>query len=160
LISALDGGPFSGFVLGGAFGITRDYPKLTTLLNAAGEAKSAQMADECLPQVIAENAFEPLSTYTDKDIYTNRVSAPILAANSLGAAAPSAPTLVQSGQNDEIIPPSQGAYINAAWCSLGGPIQFQQSEVPEHIVNEFATIPNSETWLMDRFDQAPFTSTC
>jgi pimeloyl-ACP methyl ester carboxylesterase len=156
----LDGTALSGIEMTAVVGVARDYPQLLPLFNAAGQQMAAGIKDACQAQAFISNPFTSLSQFTNVNPLTNSVTLSVLADDSVGAAAPTAPTLLQSGQNDEIIPPAQGTYANAVWCAKGGNIQLQRSEVPEHVVNDFALIPGSVQWLQDRFAGDPFTNTC
>ncbi|GAA1707800.1 lipase family protein [Fodinicola feengrottensis] len=156
----VDGGPFSGFTLGAVVGMQRQYPELTSLFNDKGKQLESKIGKQCLVQLVSTNTFQKVSDYTTADVVTDPRTQRMFADNSTGATAPSAPVLFQQSPLDEIIRPDFNIDTYHSWCAKGSTVQYQDYPVPEHVLNLFATIPNSLVWLTSRFAGLPASSTC
>lgn len=159
-LQGVDGGFASGFVLGALVGQARQYPAVTPLFNEKGKQLESRIGKQCLVELVATNAFQKVSTYTDVDIVNDPRTQQLFRDNSTGAAAPSAPILFQQSPLDELIRPEYNIDTYRSWCAKGATVQYQDYPVPEHVLNLFSTIPNSLLWINQRFAGLPAQSTC
>ncbi|AKU18232.1 lipase family protein [Luteipulveratus mongoliensis] len=159
-LKGLDGGPFAGFVVGGGFGLIREYPALQGLLSDAGRKEAARVGDLCQIALVASNPFAKLSPLLTVDPYTDPTTNAVFADNRIGGQAPTAPVLIQQSALDEIIRPefNQGSYRD--WCAGGATVEYRLTYVPGHVGYALGSIPGAFAWLTDRFAGKPAKSTC
>jgi hypothetical protein len=157
----LDGGPSSGIELAGAVGLSRAYPELATLWNAAGKTMAATIGNECIGQYAIQYAFQRMDTYTTVSHARDMpwVKA-IIDAQSLGQRRPAAPLYVYQSINDELIP---GADVNALvskYCRQGVSVFYYQDPASEHISLAVTGAPAAFAYLAARFAHQPVPTTC
>jgi len=157
----IDGGPASGIELAGAVGMSRAYPQIATLLNAAGRAMAASIGEQCIEQYVANFPLKKLSSYTT---VANPLELPwvraILNANRLGARKPTAPLFIFHSVADELIPIAGVNALVARYCSLGVAVTYYQDVASEHISLAVSGAPAAIAYLAARFSGARPPSTC
>jgi hypothetical protein len=132
LSKSLDGGLYAAFLGDAVIGINNAYPEanMLSLVNSTGAQDLVTLSNECTLNSIFSFAFTNTSTLT-KDgrpvaAYLNQ--APfntIVAENTLGNVAPSFPTLVESAQNDDVIPNATVVAMAKSWCAKGAKVDYQ-----------------------------------
>ncbi len=161
----INGGPFAGYYIGGMVGVSRAYPQLATLLqsslNAQGQADLVTVGTLCNTSIILDFAFHDIS----KDFsVANPLAQPqaqiILAADTLGQHAPTAPTYIYQATGDEIIPIADVDGMVARYCAAGASVDYTRTTVGEHITTVVTGAPGALTWLQSRFNGGPTGNNC
>ncbi|WP_020667273.1 lipase family protein [Amycolatopsis nigrescens] len=159
-LKGLDGGPFSGFTLAGAVGVSREYPELDPLFNDKGRQLAVQIGERCQLELVAMNPFKKLNDYTTSDVFTDPLAGRVLADNRLGGSAPTAPVLVQQSSLDELIRPEYNQDVARQWCAGGTDVEYHLSAFPGHVGYALGSIPGALTWLYGRFLGLPTGGNC
>lgn len=158
-----NGGLLNGFYMAAFTGVSREYPELMQFVSPEGRERMEKIKDLCQIPLAVSSLFGTIDSYLNvplESLRTDPVADRVFADGSLGREAPVAPTLLQAGINDELVPEQQQEYVNERWCAQGAKVELQYSIVPEHIINQFATIPGALTWIIARFNGLPFRPTC
>lgn len=158
--SLMDGGPFGGLYVGASLGMSREYPELRSIFNAAGIAMSDQIKDYCDAQ-LALRAYDSVEKYSDDPApLKTPVAQAVLADNKLGATPPAAPYYLWQSKFDELIPWDSVNKLDQQWCGEGAQVQFVTNYTSEHVTGAIEMIPTALPWLLDRFDGKAFTGNC
>jgi len=150
----LDGGPAFGLVLAGAVGYGTAYPDLAldSILNDAGKAAAAQVADACTGDIVARNAFHHMADYTTiPDPLGDPRFTARMAENHAGRHAPGGPVLLYHGTADEVIPVAVGHQLFVDYCGLGTAVRWQELPLLGHGGAAAAGGPLAVGWLGQRF---------
>ncbi|MHB8669199.1 MAG: lipase family protein [Acidimicrobiales bacterium] len=157
----VDGGAASGLEFAGAVGMSRAYPRLTTLWNAAGAAMAAKIGTECINQYVVEFAFQRMDTYTN---VPDAIDLPwvqdILALSHLGNRRPASPIYIYQSLNDELIPEASANALVASYCDKGATVAYYQDPASEHISLAVSGAPAAFGYLSARFEGLPAPNTC
>jgi hypothetical protein len=157
----IDGGPASGIELAGAVGMSRAYPQIATLWNAAGRAMAASIGEQCIEQYVANFPLKKLSAYTT---VANPLELPwvraILNANRLGVRKPKAPLFIYHSVADELIPMAGVNALVARYCSEDVTVAYYQDVASEHVSLAVSGAPAAIAYLAARFSGARAPSTC
>ncbi|WP_086825177.1 lipase family protein [Allokutzneria sp. NRRL B-24872] len=159
----IDGGPFFGFFLAAATGLSQAHPEmgLQGFLNDKGRKAFEQVKDMCQVQWTPAYAFHRISEYTTvRDPIQLPQFQKVLAANELGKRRPSGPMFVYQSLNDEIIPAADARALAGKYCAAGTTVKYTESFVSEHISLAVTGAPGAVSWLADRFAGKPAPSTC
>lgn len=158
LVRYLDGGPLSGFVLGGGIGLARAYPDVpfAEILTPAGAAAVADASTLCVAELVSRYSFRRLADYTT---VADPVALPqwqrVLAANRLGATSPTAPVLLYHGTLDEFVPFEIGRQLFRDYCELGVTVDWRPLPLLNHFEGAGAGGPVALPWLAQRFAGVP-----
>lgn len=150
----LDGGPFSGLVFGAMFGLDREYPelKLDRILNPAGTALKAQIADMCVSQLTNSHPLERFNTYTTvADPFSYPRVARAIADVHLGQRTPTAPYYLYHAIHDELIPIAGADELYSTWCATGGNVTYHRDPASDHFSLLVSGSPAAIAFLEDRF---------
>ena len=119
-VANLDGGPFSGIIIGATIGLSRAYPELETLLNDAGRAMRDEIGEMCIEEFAVALPFKRLASYTTSpDPLNIPFVKAIIEENNLGHHAPTHPVYLYHGILDELNPISEGDGLFAKYCAGG-----------------------------------------
>jgi hypothetical protein len=156
----MDGGPFSGLFLAAAIGVSREYPELLGIFNAAGNQLIHQMNDLCVTEE-ALYAFQSVKQYSDSpDPLSEPIAQQVLGLNKMGASAPTAPVYLYHSKFDELIPWAVAKSLNDAWCSKGAKVTMYTDYASEHNVLAVTGAPAAVAYLSARFLGLTPPSTC
>lgn len=156
----MDGGPFSGLFLAAAIGMSREYPELLGIFNAAGRELIAEMDDLCVAEE-ALYAFKSVKSYSDSpDPLAEPVAQQVLRLNRMGDTGPTAPVYLYHSKFDELIPWQAASDVNARWCAKGTRVTFHTDYTSEHNTLAATGAPSAITYLTARFLGLPAPSTC
>lgn len=162
----LNGNLFYGFAAAAAMGLDTAYPELhlEKYLNDLG--KSAFLSIEngtksgCDLDLILTFGFGTSSQYTTSDPMKQPDWQKRIEENKLGLIKPHVPAFLYHGDIDEIIPNAVGVGLRDRWCALGATVQWGQYPLAEHIFAELLASGDAITWIDDRFNGRPASSTC
>jgi hypothetical protein len=155
----LDGG---GLFVGAAFGVTREYPELLTLINQRGLDYAERIKDQCLYE-LTSHAFDSVKKYSDfPDPLREPVAQQVLTELKMGGPlAPSAPVYLWHSKLDQLIPYRVAPALRDDWCSQGTKVQLvTDSLLSEHIIGAIKYADPAQRWLIDRLDGKPLPATC
>ncbi|CEH13152.1 Lipase, secreted [Ceraceosorus bombacis] len=175
MLSQLNKGPFSGFVLGSIAGVAAATPKLQawldTNLNAQGRndiyATRATGGDsQCILDLLLRNLNKDINSYfANKDWQNDPTVSSSLDENTLGYGSEgqipgTLPQLILQSQTDEIIsPPQVQSYVDSQ-CAGGANINYQKIGTGEHIATAFQTLPIALQWTSGVLDGTLKQSGC
>lgn len=159
----IDGGPLSGFLLAAAVGLDRAYPqmRLDEVLNEAGRAAVADIADMCVSEWIVPHGNRPIAELTTvpDPLAVPRIRA-ILDENVLGTRNPGIPMYVYESVHDEFMPIEDVRGLVDTYCDLGLPVTYLEDQFSEHVSLAAQGAPAALAWIGDRFAAEPAPSTC
>ncbi|RDI62871.1 lipase family protein [Nocardia pseudobrasiliensis] len=156
----------SGLILGGLFGVAREYPELARYLDEhltpAGKALRVPHRSLCLfaagmlPFMNLESLFDipnPLDDPVAKSVF-NKVS--------LGHSAPDIPTLLYQTKNDEFAPePPMKRLVEENYCrDPEVRLQYVRDSLSEHLILQTLAAPRVLLWLEDRFSGVAMKRGC
>ncbi|UKD52743.1 lipase family protein [Amycolatopsis sp. FU40] len=173
----------SGTLLSGVLGyylngLVAAYPHAAPIiqsgLNRAGKAMLQRVAGQCVVETALDYGFHRSGDFTAHGepitamLNANPETRAILASHRLGAIPPSAPVLMSTGDNDDIVPASAVRATAADWCRRGATVRVDNLQLPAvlpgtalgHIANYLAATPAALDWLAGRFAGSPAPSTC
>ncbi|MBS9374534.1 lipase family protein [Rhodococcus sp. B50] len=172
-----------GTLLTGAIGYTINglgeaYPELRDEIDAEvsdrGREMLAAVANQCVPETVANFAFQRTGDYTRTgeplDVVLDRLPQvqKILEEQRIGKRTPSVPVLLQHGTQDDTVPYGQGRELALDWCDKGATVQFLPNTTPpilpgfviNHAVPMIAGLPDSVTYIEARLRGEPAPSNC
>lgn len=157
----LDGGPFSGLGLGAVVGLSREYPELEQLMNAAGRQLKEEVADKCVAELAVGYAFRRLASYTTSpDPLNEPVAKQVLGLNRMGSSAPAAPVYLYHSLLDELIPYGIATTVRKEWCGQGTKVTFYTDVLSEHNSLAVTGAPAAVGYLAARFNNIPAAGNC
>ncbi|GAB4013355.1 lipase family protein [Nocardioides ultimimeridianus] len=154
-----------------AIGVSQAYPDAAALdmLNAQGRAAFTDLQGSCVTDASTKYLWTGTGSWTTTGQSIGDVIAgdPTLTAvvkdQSEGGRAPSAPTLVESAYNDDLVPYSIVSGLVKDWCGRGGTVEQRTIwawAAPTHVMAAFTVGPDGADWLAARFAGTPAKSTC
>ncbi|MBF6329869.1 lipase family protein [Nocardia transvalensis] len=159
---AVDGGPYTGFLIGALIGLDRAYPEAdaAAMLNDKGRAVLDRDRNRCVLDLLDEHRSRRLSELTTTpDPLGDTVLAKLLADNSLGKATPRTPIFEYHATGDDVTPLPATDTVLDAYCTAGTPVQ--RLRIPgDHMSGGPAATPYQLSYLADRFAGTPAPSTC
>lgn len=157
----IDGGPFSGLLLGVIVGIGREYPEALSILNDAGKALVREIGDLCFDQLLSRLPFRRLSEFTTvPDPLSDQRLTDVLRVIGLGKAAPPAPVYLYHSILDELAPFTNARELRDTWCRGGTEVTFHADPLSEHVVLAVSGAPAAVSFLASRFNGIPAPSNC
>lgn len=159
-------------------GLTNSYPQAAEMINSAmnaeGKAMLAAVAHQCLAETALDFGLRPSNRYTASGrsiadtLDTNPITRNILRRHTLGRHPPSAPVLLSTGGNDDIVDPAGVRRLARDWCTRGATVQLAESPLPTvapgagigHILNYPVALAPGLPWLRDRFARRPAPNNC
>jgi hypothetical protein len=150
----VDGGPFSGFLVGALAAAPREFPeiRLETILNARGRADTAAATDLCVLDLLIRYPFWRLAEASTVDLY--RDDSPLIAVlqrNSLGKVAPRMPIYNYHSDTDEVVPVAQADALVATWRQGGTQIVTGRDPSGSHLSEGGHREAAAQQFLRDRF---------
>jgi hypothetical protein len=157
----MDGGPFSSIMFMVLVGLGREYPDYHDLVNEAGLAVEADLANDCLEEGAIKYPFQRMADYSVLDDPLNDPAVIELSREEgrLGATAPAMPYYLYHGIFDEGIPFAQARQLSRDWCAAGGDVTFRPV-FGEHITTMATEAPAVYQFLSDRFAGKPVSGGC
>lgn len=159
----LDGSVGAGLLVAVTVSVDRAYPQLdaASLLNAKGKALAARESTGCATAVLAA----PYAHLDDFTTVPNAYQLPrvqrIIARNTLGHAAPTAPTFYYNAVHDELIWIKPLDELVRSYCARGARVDYYRDAVAqEHIEALHDFVPLALGYLEDRFAGRAVPSTC
>ncbi|MGX7723070.1 alpha/beta fold hydrolase [Rhodococcus sp. 5G237] len=172
-----------GTLLTGAIGYTINglgdaYPEIRDEIDAEvsdrGREMLAAVANQCVPETVANFAFQRTSDYTRTgeplDVVLDRLPQvqKILAEQRIGNRTPAVPVLLQHGTQDDTVPYGQGRQLALDWCDKGATVQFLPNTTPpilpgfviNHAVPMIGGLPESVAYIEARLRGEPAPSNC
>ncbi|MFC9787428.1 lipase family protein [Rhodococcus sp. NPDC127528] len=152
----------SGVLLGATLGVAREYPELFPLFNDNGWRLAEIAKDLCLPGLAVPGALIPLTVQSLSDVpdvVDTPVARAVIAANRLGAHAPTAPVFLYQGKQDPWILPAGAEKLYDDWCELGASVRLEEY-VGEHQTVALSGIPAAYGWLDARLAGVPAPVGC
>ncbi|MBF6077867.1 lipase family protein [Nocardia beijingensis] len=163
LLSTMNGrNAASGVFLAATLGLAREYPELLGLMNDDGWRLAQVGKDLCMTAEELGGAVAPIPVQA-----LTHAAAPtelpmvreILAANRLGASAPTVPVFLYHATHDPWVPLAGAEKLYADWCGAGTPVDFQVY-FGEHFLVGLSGIPGANSWIDDRFAGRPVAPQC
>ncbi|MGK8520878.1 lipase family protein [Nocardia asteroides] len=154
LLSTMNGRNLaSGVFLAATLGLAREYPEMLDLMNDNGWRLAQIGKDVCMSAEEFAGVVAPIPVQA-----LTHAAAPtelpmiqeILAANRLGASAPTVPVFLYHATHDPWVPLAGAEKLYADWCGAGTPVDFQVY-VGEHFMVGLSGIPGANSWIDDRF---------
>jgi pimeloyl-ACP methyl ester carboxylesterase len=158
----IDGGPFSGIEFAASEGLSRAYPKarVPAVLNAAGRAVFAKIADECIGTLTGQYALKRLNGYTR---HPHAFSLPrirrLLRKVHLEKHTPRFPIYDYHSTNDELVPYAQDKTMVAYYCHHHATVE-HVTYPTEHVSGIVAGFPGALRWLQGRFADKKAPDNC
>ncbi|EFC86008.1 Triacylglycerol lipase [Parafrankia sp. EUN1f] len=159
----IDGGLVAGFVFAATAGFDSQYPEagIGAILNAAGRKAMANARGICIIDLLVRFAFRKLADHTTvRDPLAIPSVARVLAANTLGAAAPTMPIYDYHADTDEIVPVAQDNTLVSRWCAAGATVHTVRDLIGEHALEAIVRQNDKLAFLSDRFGGRAPTNTC
>ncbi|MFG2447325.1 lipase family protein [Nocardia fluminea] len=157
----VDGGPYSGFLIGALTAGPREFPelRLDTMLNERGRADVAAAADLCVLELLFRFPFWRLAEATTVDHYReDSTLMQVLRRNSLGKVAPQFPIYNYHADTDEVVPVAQADDLVAAWRQGGTAIITARNPSGQHLFEGGRGEAPAQQFLRERFTAgAPVT---
>ncbi|MFE3029001.1 lipase family protein [Nocardia tengchongensis] len=134
VMTNVDGGVFSGFLVGVLVSYQREFPeaRIDELLNERGRADTAAAADLCVIELLIRYPFWRLAAATADRYRDDTRLTEALQRNSLGAHAPAMPILNYQSDADEVVPVAQADDLVAAWRRGGTTVVTIRDPQGEH----------------------------
>lgn len=159
-------------------GISQSYPEIRPIIeaqtNAAGKAMLAAVANQCVGDTALRYGFHRTTEYTtdgrplSEILKEIPIAQQLLAEQQIGRLTPSAPVLIQSGTNDDLVPHQQVRELARNWCASGTAVQFSTTELPPIIPglavgHALPALPGGLEafgWMNQRFAGVPAPNNC
>jgi hypothetical protein len=159
----LDGSVGTGVLMATSIALDHAFPQMNLFayLNAKGKAFAQQVSTGCATSVFAA----PYAHYDDWTTVPDAVDLPqvaeVIATNSLGHAAPTAPTFYYNAINDELITIKALDKLVAYYCANGSRIDYFRDPAGfEHIQGVADFFPLALNYLTGRFNGDAVPNTC
>lgn len=163
----IDGGPYSGFLVGVMAGLADNHPELhiEALLNRAGTRALEKARTTCVIDGGIALGLRRTANFTREgksfvELMRRPDIAQVVRAMSLGHRKPDAPMFATHSFLDDIAPIAPHRAAAGAWCRMGGTVDFQTSLVPGHIPALVPSAMDGFAFLARRIDGEPTVSTC
>ncbi|WP_084654913.1 lipase family protein [Nocardia altamirensis] len=155
------------------------YPELAAavdeMLNDKGRQFLETTTAQCVGGAMLSYGFQPSDSLT-KDgrpmaqaLEADPRTAQVLEDMMLGGTGPTAPVLLSTGSNDDLVPPTDPRQLARTWCDKGATVDLVDLPLPMvlpgtiigHTVNApIVGFTEAQDWLNDRFNGIPAPSTC
>ncbi|MEV0466964.1 lipase family protein [Nocardia tengchongensis] len=152
VMNNVDGGVFSGFLVGVLVSYQREFPeaRIDELLNERGRADTAAAADLCVIDLLIRYPFWRLvAAITDGHRDDTRLTE-VLQQNSLGGRAPTMPILNYQSDTDEVVPVAQADDLVSAWRQGGATVVTIRDPHGEHAQEASQRQATAQQFLRER----------
>ncbi|WP_433654802.1 lipase family protein [Nocardia sp. CA-128927] len=155
------------------------YPEVETAVDEMLNDKGRQFLDttsaQCVGGAMLSYGFQPSNSLTKDGRSMAQVleadprTAQVLAEMTLGRAGPTAPVMLVTGSNDDLVPPADNRQLARTWCDKGATVDLVDLPLPMvlpgsiigHTVNSpIVGLTEGQRWLNDRFNGVPAPTTC
>ncbi|MEU7145986.1 lipase family protein [Nocardia sp. NPDC046473] len=155
------------------------YPEAKIAVDEMLSDKGRQFLDttaaQCVGGAMLSYALQPSNSLTKDGRSMAQVleadprTAQVLEEMMLGRAGPTAPVMLVTGSNDDLVPPADPRRLAHTWCSIGATVDLVDLQLPMvlpgsiigHTVNSpIVGLTEGQRWLNDRFNGVPAPSTC
>lgn len=176
-LSVADGSLFVGAIGYALNGFAGWYPQMgpiiDTYMNDRGRQMLAATATQCDLETM-QYAFTRTNAWTKTGqslaeiIAQEPAAQAIIAEQFIGNVKPTAPVLVVSNVNDDLVPNGQVRRLVADWCGKGATVTYSQINLPPILPGTVAghglpllpAVAQADQWLLDRFNGVPAPSSC
>ncbi|MFE3756075.1 lipase family protein [Nocardia tengchongensis] len=152
VMNNVDGGVFSGFLVGVLVSYQREFPeaRIDELLNERGRADTAAANDLCVIELLIRYPFWRLAAaITDGHRDDTRLTE-VLQQNSLGGRAPTMPILNYQSDTDEVVPVAQADDLVSAWRQGGATVVTIRDPHGEHAQEASQRQATAQQFLRER----------
>ncbi len=162
LVDHLAASPYKGAVLMGGIGLRATYPNvaLASVFTPSVIADVARVETECSDTTIARYRELLTSDVIAHDPSTVPELQALLEENSPGQLAPSVPVFIGHGDADQQVPVALSGQLDDRYCALGATVIRLLYPGEDHDAVIDAALDDAMTFIADRFDHEPATSTC
>lgn len=177
-LDRIDGASLFGAIGYTLNGIAQAYPESRPMIDAAlndrGRQMLADVQDQCVGETRLQYGMQRSSAFTESGEPLSTVlgryplAAELFAEQRIGDRTPAAPVLIQAGIHDDTVPFGQARRLADDWCAKGVTVQFSENPVPpispgtgiNHALPYPLGLPESLTWITDRFSGVPAPGNC
>lgn len=177
-LARIDGGVLAGAVGYAINGIEGIYPETRTafdrILNDEGRRMVETTAGQCVAETALTYGLRRSTEFTRSGLPLAEAvrSEPeimrILESYELGTAAPTVPSLVLIGRNDDAVPHHTAVDLARNWCALGTTVQLHTAEIPalapglviDHAIPMITETMTGARYLKDRVLGVPAPNSC
>lgn len=177
-LKQIDGTLLTGAIGYTINGLSEAYPGINDTIDAEVNDRGRQMlaavAGMCVPETVANFAFQRTSDYTKTgeplDVVLGRMPdvQEILEEQRIGKRTPAVPVLLQHGTQDDTVPYGQAHELASNWCAQGATVQFLQNTMPpvlpgflvNHAVPMLTGMPDAVSYIEARLRDEPAPSNC
>lgn len=155
------------------------YPEVESAVDEMLSDKGRQFLDttsaQCVGGAMLSYGLQPSNSLTTDGRSMAEVleadprTAQVLEEMTLGRGVPTAPVMLVTGSNDDLVPPADHRQLARTWCSKGATVDLVDLPLPMvlpgsiigHSVNApIVGLTEGQHWLNDRFNGVPAPSTC
>ncbi|RZS38884.1 secretory lipase [Herbihabitans rhizosphaerae] len=160
-VRTIEGGIGAGLAVGAIMGVMREYPELEQLMNDAGRELRDEVADLCVTDLTVRYPFRKIAEFTTSpDPLNEPVAKQVLALNTMGSKAPTAPVYLYHSLFDELVPHKSAVTVSKQWCAQGTKVKLYTDILSEHAILAVTGAPAAVAYLDARFLGRPAPSTC
>ena len=160
--AALDGNGFFGYMMMATVGLAAAYPKIDVKakLTPAGAQIFDQIRTQCSTDIIKTLAGKTAADYLVPGLATDPAVTAALKENSAGYLKTDVPIFLYQGDADEQVPVAVSKTMFDRYCAIGNVVERKVYPGQDHVGVIFAAVTDLATWLNDRLNGQPATSTC
>jgi pimeloyl-ACP methyl ester carboxylesterase len=177
-LERVDGGLLTGAVGYAINGILEVHPEVRPAFERQLNDEGRRMLEVTSGQCVAETGFAYGLRRTTEFTRDGRSLADaarsepeivrVLEGYNLGKVAPTVPTLVLIGRNDDVVPHDTAVELVRNWCAQGATVELRTAEVPalapglviDHAIPMLSERSTNARYLMDRVHDRPAPSSC
>ncbi|MGX1776756.1 lipase family protein [Nocardia brasiliensis] len=147
-----------GAVLGGLFGVAREYPVLAQFvdryMNPLGKGIRTVHESQCFGVQLAAFPFVNIKGLFDYpgNLLDAPELQPLLEDLALGKRTPSVPVYIYESPLDEIMPVNPVNRLYDTYCATGGRVFYTRDLLSEHGIAAISGAPDAVLWLNDRLN--------
>ncbi|KAI3406855.2 hypothetical protein KGF56_000316 [Candida oxycetoniae] len=159
LIRKVDGGPYAGLVVNILNGLGNEYKKFKLALHVYGPS----LKSYCLFSAATHYFGTSFNKDVYQDILEDKTINSIFNENDLLGAnktVPRAPMFLYHSAINEVAPFKEVDKLYDYWCEQGVTVELAEDMSFNHMMEAFAGIPASITWLNKRFKKEPILDHC
>jgi acetyl esterase/lipase len=143
-------------------GFHAGYPALSydAVLNDAGKAAVAMVANQCSDAIVREYAGDQLTDFLTADPATVPGWSDAYRANDAGHTATTVPIFLYHGDADNLIPVSVSHTLLQDYCALGVPVSLKTYPGADHVSVITAAVSDILAFANGRLAGTPAPSSC
>lgn len=177
-LDRVDGGLLTGAVGYAINGILRVHPELRPTfdrrLNDEGRRMLEVTSGQCVADTLVSYGLRRTNEFTADGRSLAEVAREepeilsVLESFDLGDEAPTVPSLVLIGRNDDVVPHASAVELTRKWCGQGTPVEMRTGELPalapglvlDHALPMLTERASAASYLLDRVHDRPAPSSC